>query len=84
MKEDRKIDIVSIFVNEIERRNHKHLEQEKLFIQMKKGLCNDVLYNDKKHKKSVIILTNIFNILMIDFMKEVNDCINKVGAYKDE
>lgn len=84
MKDDRKIDIVGIFINEIERKNKTHLQEEKLFMEMKKNMCNDVLYTDNKYKESAIILTHIFNNLMIDFVKEVSDCVNKVGAYKNE
>lgn len=84
MEDNKKIDFVTIFINEIERREMKKLKKEKIYMEMHKSLCNDVLYTDSKYKESTIILTHIFNNLMIDFIKEVNDCVNKVGAYKNE
>ena len=84
MEDNKKIDFATMFINEIERRKMKKLNKEKIFIDFNKSLCNNVLYTDSKYKESTIILTHIFNDLMIDFMKEVNDCVNKVGAYKNE
>lgn len=84
MENNKKIDFATMFINEIERRKMKKLCKEKIFLELNKSLCNNVLYTDSKYKESTIILTHIFNDLMIDFMKEVNDCVNKVGAYKNE
>ncbi len=84
MEDNKKIDFATIFINEIERREMKKLNKEKMFMEMNKSLCNNVLYTDTKYKESTIILTHIFNDLMIDFIKEVNNCVNKEGAYKNE
>ncbi len=84
MEDNKKIDFATIFINEIERREMKKLNKEKIFMEMNKSLCNNVLYTDTKYKESTIILTHIFNDLMIDFIKEVNNCVNKEGAYKNE
>ena len=84
MEDKKKIDFATMFINEIERRKMKKLNKEKIFIDFNKSLCNNVLYTDSKYKESTIILTHIFNNLMVDFIKEVNDCVNKVGAYKNE
>lgn len=81
---ENKIDLVSIFLSITTQMNNNKLAEEKLFMQMNKSLCNDVLYNDPKYKESAIILTHIINDLMRDFVKEVNNCVNKVGAYKNE
>ena len=84
MEENKKVDVVTVFINEIERRDMKKLKKEKAFMEMNKSLCNNVLYTDSRYKESTIILTHILNNLMVDFIKEVNDCVNKVGAYKHE
>ena len=84
MEDNKKIDFATMFINEIERRKMKKLNKEKIFIDFNKSLCNNVLYTDSKYKESTIILNHIFNNLMVDFIKEVNDCVNKVGAYKNE
>lgn len=84
MEDNKKIDFVTIFINEIERRKIKKLNKEKIYMELNKSLCNNVLYTDSRYKESTIILTHIFNNLMIDFIKEVNDCVNKTGAYKNE
>ena len=84
MEDNKKIDFATIFINEIERREMKKLNKEKDFMKINKSLCNNVLYTDSKYKESTIILTHIFNNLMIDFIKEVNNCVNKEGAYKNE
>ena len=80
----KKIDIIEVIINEINRDNNKKLEEEKLFMKMNRSLCNDVLYNDNKYKESTIIMTNIFKNIMTDFIKEVNNYINKAGVYKNE
>lgn len=79
-----KLDITGFIINEINRNNPEKLNEEKLFMKLNKNLCNDVLYSDSKYKESTIILTHIFKNLMIDFIKEVNDCVEKKGAYKHE
>ena len=84
MENNKKIDFATMFINEIERRKMKKLCKEKIFLELNKSLCNNVLYTDSKYKESTIILTHIFNDLMIDFIKEVNNCVNKEGAYKNE
>ena len=84
MEDNKKIDFATMFINEIERRKMKKLNKEKIFIDFNKSLCNNVLYTDSKYKESTIILTHIFNNLMFDFIKEVNDFVNNVGAYKNE
>lgn len=84
MEDNKKIDFAKMFINEIERREMKQLSKEKTFIEMNTSLCNNVLYTDSRYKESSIILTHIFNNLMIDFIKEVNDCVNDMGVYKNE
>lgn len=84
MEDNKKIDFATIFINEIERREMKNLNKEEIYMKLNKSLCNNVLYTDSRYKESTIILTHIFNNLMIDFIKEVNDCINKTEAYKNE
>ena len=84
MEETKRIDIVEMIINEINNRNYDHLNEEKLFLEMNKSLCNNVLYQDKKFKDNTIILTNIFRNIFSDMIKEVNNCINKEGVYKNE
>lgn len=79
-----KIDIAGFIINEIERNNLEKFDEEELFIKLNKNLCNDVLYNDLKYKESTIIVSHILKNLMIDFLKEVNNCVKKEGAYKNE
>lgn len=78
-----KIDIAEIIINEINN-NYGNLEEVKLYIKLHKNLCNDVLYSDDKYKESVMILSHIFKNIMTDFCKEVTNCINKEGVYKNE
>ena len=73
----------NIFISEINRRKIK-LKKEKLFMDFNRGLCNNALYSDPKYKESAIILSHIINDLMVDFLKEVYDCVNVEGAYKNE
>ena len=84
MEDNKKIDFATIFINEIERREMKNLNKEEIYMKLNKSVCNNVLYTDSRYKESTIILTHIFNNLMIDFIKEVNICVNKTGAYKNE
>lgn len=84
MEEDKKRDVVNIFVNEIEERNKTLLKQEKIFLQIHNNLFNNALYTNNNHKGSVIILTHIINNLILNFIKEVTNYINKVGVYKNE
>lgn len=83
MKNNR-LDLVQFMINEINNKYPDKLIEEKIFMSLNKSLCNDVLYQDDKYKESTIILTNIFRNLMTDFCKEVNNCVNKEGAYKNE
>lgn len=78
-----KIDISEIIINEINN-NYSNLEEVKEYIKLHKNLCNDVLYSDYKYKESVMILSHIFKNIMTDFCKEVTNCINKEGAYRNE
>ncbi len=78
-----KMDIAEIIINEISD-NYSNLEEVKLYIKLHKNLCNDFLYSDNKYKESVIILSHIFKNVMTDFCKEVTNCINKEGVYKNE
>lgn len=82
MEDSKKIDIVDIFINEIDRKNNKKLRKERVFMDFNRSLCNNALYGDTKYKESAIILTHILNNLMVDFLKEVHDCVNKEGAYR--
>jgi hypothetical protein len=79
-----KLDIAGFIINEIERNNLEKFDEEELFIKLNKNLCNDVLYSDLKYKESTIIVSHILKNLMIDFLKEVNNCVKKEGAYKNE
>lgn len=78
-----KIDLAEIIINEINNK-YSNLDEIKLYIKIHKNLCNDVLYNNDKYKESVIILSHIFKNIMTDFCKEVTNCINKEGAYRNE
>ena len=82
MQDNRKINIVSIIIEQI--KNNEKLNNEKIFMLMHENLCNDVLYNDPKYKESVIIVTHILNNLISDFTKEVHSCVNKEGVYGNE
>lgn len=84
MNDSYRLDIVEFIINEIDNKYSNNLNEEKLFMKMNKSLCNDVLYQDKKFKESTIIMTHIFRNLMMDFCKEVSNCVNKEGVYKDE
>lgn len=77
-----KIDIIELMIKEIE--NYTGNDRIKMYMTLHKGLCNDVLYSDRKYKESAIILTNIFRNLMRDFCKEVTDYLNEEGAYNHE
>lgn len=77
------IDITSLMICEI-KNNYPKLNEERIFMEINKNLCNSVLYNDPKFKESSIILTHIFKNLIATFVREVNLRINKEGVYKDE
>ena len=50
MEDNKKIDFVTIFINEIERRKIKNLNKEKIYMELNKSLCNNVLYTDSRYK----------------------------------
>lgn len=78
-----KLDITEFIISEI-KKNYNHLNEELIFLELNRNLCNSVLYNDPKFKESTIILTHIFKNLMMDFIKEVSMRVNEKGPYKNE
>lgn len=78
-----KLDITEFIISEI-KKDYNHLNEELIFLELNRNLCNNVLYNDPKFKESSIILTHIFKNLMMDFIKEVSMRVNEEGPYKNE
>lgn len=77
------LDITEFIISEI-KKNYNHLNEELIFLELNRNLCNSVLYNDPKFKESAIILTHIFKNLMMDFIREVSMRVNEEGTYKNE
>ncbi len=78
-----KFDITEFMIIQI-KQSYQHLNEERIFMELNKNLCNSVLYNDPKFKESTIIISHILKNLMRDFVREVNMRVNKEGVYKDE
>lgn len=84
MEDNKKVDIVNIFINEINRRKIKKHKKEKVFMDFNRSLCNNTLYSNHKYRESAIILSHIINDLMVEFLKEVYECVNQEGVFENE
>ena len=77
-----RINMITLMIEELDNKKSENAEMIKLFMEFNSHLCNDVLYTDSRYKDTTIIITNMFKKLMIDFCKEVYDCVNGEGVYK--